>query len=81
MTFANMLRVRDVKSRTGYARSTIYAYIKTGLFPRPVKMGARLSAWPANEINTLTAARTAGKSTDEIKALVNQLHEQRKLAA
>ena len=46
-----LLRLPDVKSRTGYSRSEIYRRIAAGDFPAPVKLGARASAWPEHEIN------------------------------
>jgi prophage regulatory protein len=45
------LRMRDVKARTGLGRSTIYAYIARGQFPRPVRIGTRTSGWVSSEID------------------------------
>jgi prophage regulatory protein len=41
-----MLRMRDITQLTGLSRSLIYRLITDGLFPRPVRMSARASAWP-----------------------------------
>jgi len=76
-----MLRIRQVMQQTGYSRSTLYDYIQRGLFPAPVKMGERVSAWPAREISAITAARTAGKPARELLALVKTLHAQRQASA
>lgn len=65
-----ILRLRQVLAATGHSRSTIYAYIASGLWPRPVILGARAVGWPAAEVAALTAARIAGKTEQEIRALV-----------
>jgi len=69
-----ILRFPDVKSLTGYSRSTIYRCIGQGLFTQPVRLGARAVGWPSGEIAALNAARIAGQSDDGIRALVEQLH-------
>jgi len=48
---------------------------------RPVKIGQRAAGYPANEVRAINAARIAGKSDDEIRALVERLHAQREEAA
>lgn len=65
---------------SGLAPSTIYRDIKRGTFPKPVKIGA-VSAWPSTEVEAMVAARIAGKSDEEIRALVADLHRQRIAAA
>jgi prophage regulatory protein len=55
--------------------------IQQGLFTPPVPIGARAVGWPADELAALNAARIAGKSDDEIRALVAKLEAARKAAA
>lgn len=62
---------------TGLARATIYLRVKQGLLPPPVKLGERAVAWPADEVLAINAARIAGKSAEEIRALVATLTNQR----
>lgn len=76
-----ILRLPAVKEKTGNSRSTIYKRIKDGLFPRPVKIGPRSGGWPAYEVDALNAARIAGKTDHEIRALVVKLEAARKVAA
>lgn len=45
-----ILRLPEVKSRTGLSRSTIYARIKEGTFPSSVSLGARAVGWIDSEI-------------------------------
>ena len=49
-----------------------------GLFPRPIKLGEKSSAWPASECNAVLAARIRGATEDEIRALVVELTAARK---
>lgn len=75
-----ILRRRQVQTETGYSRSTIYLRISQGLWPKPVRLGARAVGWPAGEVSTLNAARIAGKSDDEMRALVASLEMARRTA-
>lgn len=82
---ANMLqtifRLPAVKSESGYSRSTIYLRIAQGLWTKQVSLGARAVGWPSSEVAALNAARIAGKTDDEIRALVLKLEAARKAAA
>ena len=73
-----ILRRRQVEAETGYSRSTIYLRIAQGLWPKPISLGPRAVGWPATEVAAVNAARIAGKSDDEIRALVANLEADRK---
>ena len=51
-----LLRLLEVKTLTGYSRSSIYRKMQDGSFPRPLKMGARAVGWQESEIVTWRAA-------------------------
>lgn len=68
-----ILRVPAVLAARGKSRSGHYADITAGLYTPPVKIGPRGSGWPDDEVAALQAATIAGKSPDEIRALVRQL--------
>lgn len=72
-----ILRRRQVESESGYSRSTIYLRIAQGLWPKQVSLGARAVGWPAAEVDALNAARIAGKTDVEIRALVLRLEAAR----
>lgn len=72
-----ILRVPAVLAARGKSRSGHYADIAAGLYTPPVKIGPRGAGWPDNEVDALLAATVAGKSQDEIRALVKQLTAQR----
>ena len=76
-----IVRRKEVEAATGYSRSTIYWRIEQGLLPKPIRLGARAVGWVAREINAVNAARIQGRSDDEIRVLVVQLHEERHAAS
>lgn len=76
----SILRLPAVKSESGLSRSTIYLRITQGLWTKPVSLGARAVGWPSCEIEALNTARIAGKTDEEIRALVAKLEAARKTA-
>lgn len=75
-----MCRRPEVLSTVGKGNTSLYGDIKNGLFPPPVKISERSSAWPSSEVRAINAARIAGKSNEEIKALVAAIVKQREQA-
>jgi prophage regulatory protein len=72
-----ILRRKQVEAETGYSRSTIYLRISQGLFVKPVSLGARAVGFPAGEVTALNAARIAGRTDTDIRALVAKLQAAR----
>ena len=54
---AAFLRRKQVEARTGLSRSTIYQYIKDGVFPKPVPLGPRAVGWLESEVSEWIAER------------------------
>ncbi len=52
-----ILRRPDIEVRTGLSRSTIYAWMASGDFPKPVALGARLVGWRESDIEAWLASR------------------------
>lgn len=73
-----ILRLPDVKSRTGLSRSTIYLQVHQGRFPSPVNLGLRAVGWVESEVATWLATRIAGKTDDEVRQLVATMEENRR---
>ena len=46
-----LLRLPQVRDKTGLARSTIYALVAKGKFPAPIKASERVSAWILSEVS------------------------------
>lgn len=65
---------REVGLLRKRSKSSQYSDIKNGLLTQPVRVGGRSVAWPRHEINTLNAARLAGKSDEQIRQIVEALH-------
>lgn len=76
-----ILRFPAVKAATGHSHSTHYQRIAEGLFTKPVSLGARAVGWPSSEVAAINAARIAGKTDEEIRALVLKLEAARKAVA
>jgi prophage regulatory protein len=75
-----ILRIPAVLERRGRSRSSHYADIKAGLFVKPVLIGLRATGTPDYEVDALITARIAGKTDEEIRALVIKLEADRKAA-
>ena len=52
-----ILRRKQVEARTGLSRSTIYQYVKDGMFPKPVPLGPRAVGWLESEVSDWIAGR------------------------
>lgn len=63
-----LLRLDEVKRRTGASRSLIYSLEARGLFPRHLSLGARCSAWVASEVDRWIAERIAARDTQATAA-------------
>lgn len=58
------LRHPAVEAATGLSRSSIYAMMDTGDFPRPVRIGKRAVAWPQRSIEAWLANRPTSKGAE-----------------
>jgi len=74
-------RLPTVLTKRGRSRSSHYNDIQEGLFTPPVSIGSRAVGWPDHEVETINAARIAGKSDDDIRELVFRLIAARKALA
>jgi prophage regulatory protein len=52
-----LLRLPEVRQRTGLSRSSIYALAARGEFPRPISLGRRSVAWVDAEISQWVSDR------------------------
>ena len=52
-----LLRRPEVTRRTGLSRSTLYARMKVGTFPKPVSLGDRCVGWVDSEVHDWILAR------------------------
>lgn len=54
-----LLRRTQVEARVGLSRSTIYALMSEGKFPKPVPLVGRTVAWTSSSIDKWIAGRIA----------------------
>lgn len=65
----NILRLEEVKKKTGLSRTTIYELIKRKQFPSQIKLTERSSGWLESEINQFIADRVAASRQEQGGAL------------
>lgn len=58
-----ILRLPEVKARTGLSRSSLYARISENQFPRQINIGPRAVGWVESEINDWLAQCIAESRT------------------
>ena len=80
MTYS-LIRIKKVEEKTGLKKSMIYDLVSKREFVSPIRIGKRAVAWIEFEIDTINAARIAGKSADEIRDLVKTLTAKRQQMA
>jgi prophage regulatory protein len=54
---SRILRLPAVMGRTGLRTTAIYAHIKAGTFPKPVRLGPKAVGWISAEIDSWIAER------------------------
>jgi prophage regulatory protein len=52
-----ILRLPQVKGRCGLGRASIYAGVKNGTFPAPIKLGERAVGWLASSVDAWIQTR------------------------
>lgn len=53
----SILRLPDVKERTGLSRSSIYLRIANGEFPRAISLGGRAVGWLEQDVDRWLAEK------------------------
>lgn len=76
-----VVRRQGVQGQFGIGNTCMHDRIKDGLLPPPIHILGRSVGWLQHEIDQVMAFMVAGKSKDDIRALVRHLVEQRKHAA
>jgi len=62
MTESKLVRIRDLQTLVGMKKSSIYKLMKSGEFPRPVKISERCVAWKVDDLNDWIASLPTGGS-------------------
>lgn len=72
-------RIPDTLKQGGDSRSVFYRLMDEGLFTKPVKISERCAVHPCHEVQEIFAARLNGATDEQLRKLVADLHERRKL--
>lgn len=67
------VRLPELLEQLAVGKTTLYARIKQGTFPPPVKFGERVSAWPEHEVGTVVNAYMRSATKEDLQKLVAQL--------
>lgn len=63
---AGFLRLRHVLQLIPVGKTTWWAGVKSGRFPRPVKLSEGVTAWPVDEIVDLAAELKNGRADVDV---------------
>lgn len=77
----SFLKPQAVRAQFARGRTQMHADISMGLFVKPIRIGARATAFPADEVQALFNARIAGMTDSQIRSLVESLHAARRKIA
>jgi prophage regulatory protein len=56
---AQFYRLHNLKQRLGVSGSSIWAWVKQGTFPKPIKLSENCTAWNAADVEAWAQSRIA----------------------
>ena len=59
-----LIKINDVTAMTGLSKSHLYALVQQGIFPKPVKLTERSSAWVESEVQAWIDTRIAQRDQE-----------------
>jgi prophage regulatory protein len=76
-TTPTILRRRQVESRVGLSRSTLYQKISRGEFPAPIRLSAQAVGWLSHEVDQWIQARikSSRMETREVRPFRKPIEE------
>jgi len=60
----SIIRLPQVIQKTGLSRSSIYAAIANGKFPKQIKLTKRSSGWLESEVDSWISSRVAERDSE-----------------
>ena len=72
------LRPKDVMAKMKLCRASLYHLIREGLFPRPVKLGDRVSVWADDEVEKVMSALYQKMNNEDLKEFVLGIEKSRR---
>ena len=61
-----LLKMPEVRAKTGLSRSHLYALAQNGEFPKPIKLSERSSAWVESEVQDWIDTRIALRDQEAV---------------
>jgi prophage regulatory protein len=80
-TNLKVIRKPEACNLAGLSNTTLFEQTRAGIFPPPISIGARAVGFIEHEIQVVLAARSIGKSNEEIRSIVTALIENREQSA
>ena len=75
MSNTKFISIDEVLEKTTFGRSSLYAKVSKGLFPKPVKVGSRKIAWPQYEIDQMMNFYLSTTNEEETKSFVTKIEK------
>ena len=75
MSNTKFISINEVLEKTTFGRSSLYAKVSKGLFPKPVKVGSRKIAWPKNEIDQMMTFYLSTTNEEDTKSFVTNMEK------
>jgi prophage regulatory protein len=63
---AQIIRMPQLVEKTGVSRAHVYALMKDGAFPRPIRLGRRAVGWRAADVDSWLESRPQAGSWREV---------------
>ncbi|MEP1384363.1 MAG: AlpA family phage regulatory protein [Paraglaciecola sp.] len=76
-----VIRKPEACELAGLSNTSLFEQTKEEIFPPPISIGARAVGFLFHEVQAVLAARSVGKSDDEIRDIVRSLIKQRQDSA
>jgi prophage regulatory protein len=73
------LKSKEALSKAGIAQTTAWRMEQAGLFPRKIRVAPKAVRYLDREIEQWIAARVRGVSDNELRELVEKMHQERDL--
>ncbi len=53
----SFLKCKDIQSKLSTSRASIYRWMKSGTFPRPIQLGSNMVRWKESDINAWISSK------------------------
>ncbi|MBA3988524.1 MAG: transcriptional regulator [Idiomarina sp.] len=63
-----LIKIKEVMNVTTLSRATIYKYMASGRFPKPVSLGGRAVVWVKEEVEDWVAQRVSERDEETVKS-------------